>query len=312
MTISDHPSPTVDIWSGHADFPSEPAFYRSVLDAMPTPLFVADADGLVVYGNVALMTLLRRSKDEGIRTNIYDYVHPADLVSIADAFITLATSGDDDAATSKPWAPIRCRLLMPDGSSLPVEIVGFNRLSNPDIDGFIYEVRHLVEDDIFRRVMSGAMASSDPAAFEPVIEMMAVPNLDLESAVVELSGDGSAALLATSSTEITTALTGSMGSLAQFVAGSHHATATESGIDVLPGALGARLRSLGFRNVWKLDVASPIVDRRHAVLAFASFSPTSNLGVVDWLSRSGDLANVILLRKWAASQPAAAAGRLHR
>lgn len=312
MTISSPLSPTTDIWSGHADFPAEPAFYRGVLDAMPTPLLVADADGLVVYGNGALMALLQRSKTEGIRTNIYDYVHPDDLGSIADAFITLATADHTDASTQKPWAPVRCRLLLPDGSSLPVEVVGFDRMSDPDIDGFVYEIRPMLAEEIFTRVMRGDPALRGSAAFDAVVEMMTVTNVDMASAMVELAEDGTVALLAVSSSEIATALKECSGSLAQFLSGPREATPSEAAVEMLPGTLGARLGSLRVRKVWKLDVASPMNDRRYVLLACSTFARSSNLGVVECLERAGDLASVVLLRKWVAMQHAGANGRPNR
>ncbi|MFK7919487.1 MAG: PAS domain-containing protein [Ilumatobacter sp.] len=298
MTISDHTSPSLDIWSGHADFPDDPAFYRSVLDAVPTPLLVADADGLVVYGNEALMKLVGRSKYEGLRSSIYDYVHPDDLVRIADAFITLATAGDEHRAVSAPWSPIRCRVLTPDGGAMSVEIVGFDRLSRPEINGFIYEIRPMHEREIVRQVMQ-ASGDGRASSFAPVIELLSMSNLDIASAVVSLDSGGNAVVHASSTDELAATLKGSLGSLTQLMKATESCEPACLEPAEVPGVLGARWESLGFRHVWIVDVPSPSHREPHSILALSSTSQQSNLGVIDRLSLTRDLTNVILLRRWA-------------
>ena len=93
------------------DLPEQPAFYRHVLDCCPTPIVVVDNDANILYANDALSELSGYAKVEGVRTSIFEYIHPDDLEWIAEAFMLLAQPESVEADwKDRPWSPIHARM----------------------------------------------------------------------------------------------------------------------------------------------------------------------------------------------------------
>ena len=139
----------------HPKLPQDARFYETVLDLVPTPVLVVNADGTVSYGNQALLELSGWTLDDGIGMQMLDAVHPDDLPSVMEAYQGVASSSSDDAATSGPWLPIRFRIVARDGRIIPMEATGVNALGDETVDGIVYHVRNCRDDELLAEVFAG-------------------------------------------------------------------------------------------------------------------------------------------------------------
>ena len=179
-------------WSPDPNFPQDPEYYRRVLDHMPSPLIVVDANGEIVYGNRAMIELSGWALADGVGTNILSYLHPDDVRWVTDAFLAVTSApGADALEDDPPWAAIHFRIIARDGSVVPLEVTGTGGLADDVVSGVIYDVRPARSHDLLRQTLIGSAAGEDvDALLGHVVRTISVPPLELDAAVLEPDPDG--------------------------------------------------------------------------------------------------------------------------
>ncbi len=299
MTPTDRdPDVSADIWQRDADFPDRPEFYRHVLDRCPTPIVVVDQGGSIVYANDALIELSGYSKVEGVQTSIFEYIHPDDADWIAEAFLLLARQDPGDVGWhDRAWAPIQARMIGRDGSTIPVEVRGRDGSDDPEVGGFVYEIRPAHEREVFQRVLTGVAAGGDgESRLDLVMELLAGSPLEISAAVLELHDGASVDVISATSHDLAALLerAGADTALRHFTRATD--TPTFTSVGSVGGPFGRDLDEAGLVDAWCVDVASPAPRSKYRLVGFTPTHHVPAIGVVDALTRAAELASVVLLR----------------
>jgi diguanylate cyclase (GGDEF)-like protein/PAS domain S-box-containing protein len=106
----------------------------ALLDAAADCIALIDDNARLLYGSAAAQRLLGFSVDEWLGRNVFDLVHPDDIGTVADAWLTTV-------ASPGVKSPLALRLRREDGAYLPVEIVSNNLLGEPSISGIVITIR---------------------------------------------------------------------------------------------------------------------------------------------------------------------------
>ncbi len=154
-------------------------------------MLVVDGDGRIVYGNRALEQMGGWNLEAELGQHFVNYIHPDDVDDVVEEFLELLEAADSDAAGVVPWPSINTRLLAANGQTLPVRVTGVGVLADPDVNGIVYDIRPAYEQDILRRGLTG-LAQGEPidAILQLITDMVALPPLGLDAAVLEPRGDG--------------------------------------------------------------------------------------------------------------------------
>ncbi len=286
-----HDSP--NIWAPGAEPPLARDFYHGVLDALPTPVMVVDDEGMVVYGNAAMGAVVNLSVERATGTSLMSYVHPEDLAWVGDVFLTLTTAPPARPVPSA-WASATVRLITADDEVVAVEVTGTDRLSDESINGVVYHVRPLASQAIERRVVRG-MTTGVPTAdlLADIVAAVGLPPLDLETAIVSISRDGSFEVFASTHGDLRALLGGarlSAGDLAEAGQSSNVEAFAAADID---GDLGVGLSAAGFVTCWQLPIRSNNMLEPHLV-AGSRQHHASDAGIGERLATAADLAAMVL------------------
>lgn len=273
------------------DGPS-PAFHRRVLDELPGAVIVVDGDGHVNYGNAAMLALGGWSEEE-FGSNIIEYLHPADVGWVADAFVTLAADRTVSPSGGR-WAAVQLRLLAADGTAIPVEVSGSGALTDPEIGGIIYTVTPAHSHQLLSGVLNG-IASGSPVneMLAGVVEMIAAPPLDLDAAILRPTSAGDHELLVATSPELRAALV-SIGDPLPWTGGGHDVEFIP--VVNLPDSLARPLVDAGYRDLWHVAVESRMTSNTFRLIACSPTHHVPDGGVINRLERARELAAVVLLR----------------
>ena len=283
------------MWTLDPDFPQDPEFYRRVLQEIPTPLVVVSAEGRIVYGNNALVELTGWTKADGLEASIFQFLHPGDVEWIVEAFLTLAAT--PDSALGRPWAPVNCRMIRKDGTTLPVEVRGHDKMTDADIGGVIYEVRPAHERDIFQRVLTGVASKSGiETQLDLIVELIESTPIDIQAAIFEFGTDGSSVVTASSEQ-----LADILGAASHDELRSAFVVPGDGPVLVpvvdITGALGEQLRFVGETDAWSIRVPSPTLDREYRIVGFTPIHHVPARGAIEAVTRAAELAAVVLLRE---------------
>ncbi len=276
----------------------DPAFSRNVLDVMPAALVVVDDTGSLVYANEAMARLAGIDVDDGLRTNIFDHIHPDDAGWLAEAFVLLASNDVEDESVGRPWAPINFRIRTKTGEIIPVEVTGRNALRTV-VDGVIYDIRPAVERDILQRVLSEFSVCDRSSSLDLVVQLVGATALEIESAVLHRDPDGVLRIVGSSTDDLRHAFDRAIadGRLEWAIEPTNeprfHA------VEDIGGELGRELTGQGHRDVWCLGVASPNPSERYGIVALTPVRHVPAIGVMERLTRAAELAAVVLLRSHA-------------
>jgi diguanylate cyclase (GGDEF)-like protein/PAS domain S-box-containing protein len=274
--------------------PSDPAFYRAVLERVPHPILVIDERGRVAYGNPSLEALLGWKLEEGAGHSIIDFLHTDDIGWVVDSFLTLAGQPSDGTDHGdRPWAAIHFRLIAADGSTVPVEVAGRRLLGGPG-GHVVYDVRPASDIELLRRVLSG-VAFGEPVEhlLDIVVQMLALPPVELHAVALERTESGEYRIVASSSPELARAIVGALDPMPWQGDSVEPVFVAVADID---GPTGDALRAIGMVDAWYVSVASPdgSYDLRLIELAPLHHIPAN--GPVQRLIRARELAAVVLLR----------------
>ncbi len=275
--------------------PSEgpsPAFYRRVLDELPSAAIVVDGDGHVIYGNAAMLALGGWS-EEAFGSNIIEFLHPDDAEWVADAFVTLAADRVESSARTR-WAAVQFRMVANDGTEIPIEVSGTGALTDPEIGGIIYTVTPAHSQELLSGVLTG-IASGAPTSemLANVVEIIAAPPLDLDAAILRPTSAGDYEVMVSTSPELHSAL----------CSGGAPLPWAGTGVDVefisvadMPATLAVPLAAAGYCDLWHVAVESRMTSSTFRIVACSPTHHVPATGVINRLARARELAAVVLLR----------------
>ena len=282
----------------HGDFVTDhtPQFYRRVLDHLPSPVIVVDADGAITYGNEAMAQLAGWTMAEGIGLSIADHIHPDDLPWVLESFAELTTSSDSrhDLENLRPWSPVRFRFISRTGTVIPIEVTGGDSLLDEQVQGVIYHVRpaqsELLLDEVFSGVASGESIES---MMQPIVDLVTLPPLPIAAAVFEQRADGTSTCIATSDPRLADLP----------MASTDHVpwaalTTDPSRVEVESLTAPARdlLRAAGYQDCYHAGVHSP---DHTSTLRIVACTPDRNhvaMGPMQRVERARELLTVVLLK----------------
>lgn len=276
--------------SRHPRLPQDPRFYEAVLDLVPTPILVVDRDGAVSYGNQALMDLSGWTYENGIGLQMLDTIHPDDLPGVVEAYRTVVDIAGG-TGTTRPWMPIRFRILTRDGRVVPMEATGVGALGMPEVDGIIYHVRDCRDDELLADVFAG-VASHDPVSngCRPLVERLALPPHAMAVAVFEQHANGSARCVVSSDDRVASLPATSTAP----VPWSGLSTAPAR-VDIasLPPDVAAPLLDAGFGAVFHAGAHSPDFDMTLRLVACTMADHPSVQGPISQISQARELLSLI-------------------
>ncbi len=276
-------------------FPQNPEFYRRVLHEWPSPVLVVGATGEIIYGNRSIAQMGGWDLATAVGTNIIDYIHPDDVEGLAAAFFELAGSSDSVTFGQAPWASINTRLIATNGQEIPVVVTGAGGLDDPEVMGIIYDIRPAHEQDILRRGLTG-LAQGEPidVILRLITDMIALPPLGLDAAVIEPRGDGTYRVIGSTSETLETILIEARDPQPWNVAG---AAPQRTIVSRYPGGIGEDLFAAGYREFWHVSPEPTHDDMSsYRIVAAGTVMQQPAAGQIDRLSRANELASVVLLR----------------
>lgn len=275
-------------------FPQNPEFYRRVLHEWPSPVLVVDGSGEIVYGNRAIERMGGWDLRQAVGTNVVEYIHPDDADALVESFFELAGSNDAHAFGAAGWAPINTRLITSGGHVVPVVVTGAGGMNDPEVAGIIYDIRPAHEQDILRRGLTG-LAQGEPIdeILKLITDMVALPPLGLDAAVLEPRGDGSYRVIGATSDHLEHILINARDPQPWNTAGL---TPERTIVSRFPGDVGEDLFAAGYREFWHTSPELGADLNSYRIVACGTVIQHPAGGPIDRLSRANELAGVVLLR----------------
>ncbi|HEV2362505.1 MAG TPA: GGDEF domain-containing protein [Acidimicrobiales bacterium] len=167
--------------------PYGPDYFQRIVEEAQAATIVLDRGGQIRFASRAVHDMAGIEVEDLTGHNFAEFVHPDDLGEAVDTF---AAALDD----STRWPPTLIRVVKPDGSAIPVEVIGHGMFDDPVVDGVIFSLHRMDETDCLHRILE-AMATGAPLAaiLRLVTEMVELPPLDLDAVVAYgRTGDGDA------------------------------------------------------------------------------------------------------------------------
>jgi len=277
--------------------PAEPQnaeFYRRVLHEWPSPVLVVDRTGQILYANRALANLGGWELDENVGKNVLDYLHAEDTASLTQTFFELAESNTTGPFTGEAWGSINTRIVAKNGQVIPVVVTGSPGLGDPEVAGIVYDVRPAHEQDILRRGLTG-LAQGEPVEdiFKLITDMVALPPLELDAAILEPRGDGTYRVIGATSARLEAILKQAVDPQPW---NSDARVPKQTVVARIPGGVGEDLFAAGYREFWHISPESPDEPNAYRLVACGREIQQPANGQVDRLARANELASVVLLR----------------
>lgn len=272
----------------------DPEFAGRVLEHTAGAVLVVDRSGNVVYTNRALRSLSGWDLESTRGRSVLDFIHPDDRAWVGSAFVDLVESPDARRLDEgPPWASIHVRFLGADGHPIPVMVTGHGGLDDDAVQGIIYDVRPARDQELLGHVLRG-IAAGDPVddLLMLVIQMIAIPPLDIDVAVLQPDDAGRFGLVAATSSRLAEAISGhdpAPWSVA-------HSTPTFVDLTRLRDSTGSKLREAGYADLWHVAVESMMGASSYRIVACTVDHHAPATGVIDRILRATELAGVVLLR----------------
>ena len=276
------------------DRTKHPEFARHVLDKMPSPLLVVDESATVMYANAALLNMLGRTGEQAAGENILEYIHPDDVTWLVEAFLDLTQSEPDQDRKELP--SVHVRLLGPSGETVPVEVTGARSISDEVIGGIIYDVRPARHHDLLTHLLAGVSSGAEVVdLLRLVTQLIAMPPLTLDAAVLERGGNDWSVVTSTSAS-LTHAL--------RFVDSSTFEGITPDPHRCDAAELGERLMTLiaegGYADTWRLSVPASgeesLDEARYEIIACNTVHTRLSPAVADRMKQARELARIVMMR----------------
>lgn len=275
-------------FSPRPGFPQDPEFYRRVLDHLPTPVVLLDEEGRFAYGNDRARDLVGITADDGIGRSAFDFAHPDDAAWIAEAFLSVV---EHRSSVERPESgAVLFRLVATDGTVVPVELLG--GVVGNDSSDVLYSINPIwgpaLLDEIIAGLARGAGAEELVAL---VVQLTVIPPITVDAALLDVTDPGRVAVVATSATTLSDALT-STGEAGPWSDAAEEPAAVL--VEDLPGSLAAALSGAGYRDLWHVAVPAPDADRSLRLVAASPLRNEFPTTMLQRLERSRDLMAVVL------------------
>ncbi len=114
-------------------------YFKEITRNSSDILLITDKDGIIKYCSLTFERFIGYKPEEVVGRSGFEFVHPDDLRLAADAY-TEALEADDAALAHTSF-----RVIHKNGSEVHLECIGRNCLNNPDIEGFVMNVRDVTE-----------------------------------------------------------------------------------------------------------------------------------------------------------------------
>ena len=113
-------------------------YYVSLLDAAAEMIVVTDEQGTITWTNSTVHRVMGYSQAEMLERSVLDYVHADEARDVANSMAsTIARSG--------PAEPLEIRMRTKDQRWRFCEVVGSNRIDDPDVRGVIWSARDVTQ-----------------------------------------------------------------------------------------------------------------------------------------------------------------------
>ena len=271
-----------------------PDFARRVLDKMPSPLLVVDGTATVIYANAALLAIIGRTGQHAVGEKILDYIHADDVIWLVEAFLDLTQSEPDPDRGDLP--SVHVRLLSSSGETIPVEVTGARSISDDVIGGVIYDIRPARHHDLLTHLLAGVSSGAEVVdLLRLVTQLIAMPPLPLDAAVLERQGNDWSVVTSTSA-----ALTHAL----RFVDGTtfdgitpdpHRCDVAELGDDLM-----THITDAGYADTWRLSVPASgdarLDDSRYEIVACNTVHQRVSPAVADRMTQARELARIVMMR----------------
>lgn len=114
-------------------------YFKEITENASDILIITDHDGIIKYCSRTFERFIGYKPEEVAGRSGFDFVHPDDLRHAAEDYAR-ALQADENALAHTAF-----RVLHKNGSEVYLECIGRNSLNNPDIEGFIMNVRDVTE-----------------------------------------------------------------------------------------------------------------------------------------------------------------------
>lgn len=114
------------------------ARFRSLVQNSSDVIMIAEADGTVRYVSPSVERILGYKPEDLIGTNGWEFTHPDELQKLRDLHIEVVDNPG-------PAPTIELRVRHRDGSWLYIEETGNNLLDDPNVGGFVFNIRDITE-----------------------------------------------------------------------------------------------------------------------------------------------------------------------
>ena len=276
----------------HPGLPRQAEFYRRVLDYLPTPTVVLDDEARVTYLNLAAQEVFGLSVEAAIGLSALEVVHPDDVGWAAEVFANVLELGPNPLERSKAGG-IHFRVVTTSGDAVPVHITGALGFGDPHVAGIVYDVRPDWGPDLMTRILAG-LAHGEPTdeLLRRVSELVAVPPVPVEVALLDIARPGDARV-------VTTTAPG-FADDAPLVAGllepRSHGRAVAGRTADIDDDRARRLLGAGFDVAWFAPVDGAGSGTGLQLVAACRDGLRYEMTVLERMRSAADLASVVLLR----------------
>jgi diguanylate cyclase (GGDEF)-like protein/PAS domain S-box-containing protein len=134
-------------------------YFREITEHSSDILIITDKDGIIKYCSRTFFRFIGYKPEEVLGKNGFEFVHPDDVQRAAEDYAR-ALQADDNTLAHTAF-----RVLHKNGSEVHLECIGRNSLNNPDIEGFIMNVR-----DITQRIQTEEKLHQEEERFRALAE----------------------------------------------------------------------------------------------------------------------------------------------
>jgi PAS domain S-box-containing protein len=126
--------------------------YRAMIENEVDVVTILEANGDIKFESPAIKRILGYAPDQLVGNNVFQYIHPADLAAVKQAFAEVLVS-------QEPSKPMEFRFRHADAGYRVLESIARNLLANPGVRGIIVNSRDITE----RREAEAALRKQDTA-----------------------------------------------------------------------------------------------------------------------------------------------------
>jgi PAS domain S-box-containing protein len=114
------------------------ARFRAIVERGGDAFFLLDANGIVIFDTPPTAQNLGYSEEENLGRSSFELVHPDDLLTVRSLFARLLQEPDEE---------VRCQFqaLHQNGSWRWIDVIGCNRLADPNLQGIVVSYRDITE-----------------------------------------------------------------------------------------------------------------------------------------------------------------------